>query len=186
MRHRFWRWLIPLLAMSCAAKLFGMLGFILVGVLLLVLVRWPKAQTITASVLAIVLFIGVVVVASPQPQTVAHAAAHPDLDAGQNAPWKLTYKAASGAQLTPTPAQQTVATYLQSVTRDAMDCQRAGGNVADCYIKASPRRCTQTAIDFMGSLTTNAFEAKRRAWVVCVNSCRNAGVWSQWFGACRR
>lgn len=53
-------WLPVSLAIAMSARLFGVVGALIFGALLIVLGRWPKAQTITASALALVFFIAII------------------------------------------------------------------------------------------------------------------------------
>lgn len=114
MQQRVWRGLIAALAVGLAIKVLGLIGCILVGALMVFLWRWPKHQTIAASILAGVLFVVAVLlhgyrpaspVATPTASAIeqiieakppadsptnwnrvasAFEAAHPDLKYGQN------------------------------------------------------------------------------------------------------
>lgn len=57
---RWSTWLPFVLAIAMSGRLFGALGALVFGAILLVLGRWPKAQTITASTLAVVFFIAII------------------------------------------------------------------------------------------------------------------------------
>lgn len=57
MKQRFWRGLLAALAIGFAGKTFAVVGVLVVGALMAVLWRWPKPQIVTASVLAVTLFV---------------------------------------------------------------------------------------------------------------------------------
>lgn len=78
-------------------------------------------------------------------------------------------------------------TYFHTVVDDAMTCSQNGGNIADCYVKASPKRCTQQALAFASTQAwTDAWIASRQQLAVCVNSCSAAGSLDKLFGDCSR
>lgn len=51
----------------------------------------------------------------------------------------------------------------------------------DCFVKASPERCKQSAIQFVSELG-----AARRMWAMCVRSCASSGFYASHFGDCRK
>lgn len=71
--------------------------------------------------------------------------------------------------------------FQKQVYQDVMDCVSAGGNQADCFVMASPKRCTTQAV---GMVSDRGLW--QRNWLVCVRSCADAGLWSRTLGDCRR
>lgn len=81
----------------------------------------------------------------------------------------------------PPSAPDPASIYLQQVMGVSDACRVAGGDAMDCYVKASPQRCKQTAIQFVSELG----EA-RRTWAMCVRSCAASGFYASHFGDCRK
>jgi len=71
--------------------------------------------------------------------------------------------------------------FQKQVYQDALDCIQAGGNRADCFVRASPKRCATQAV---GMVSDRGLW--QRNWLVCVRSCANAGWWDKTMGDCRR
>lgn len=71
--------------------------------------------------------------------------------------------------------------YLRSVMHEADACRTSGGDVMDCFVKASPVRCKQSAIQFVSEMG-----AARRTWIMCVRSCASSGFYASHFGDCRK
>lgn len=81
----------------------------------------------------------------------------------------------------PPPPPNPAAVYLRETMQAANDCRKDGGDIMACFIEASPARCKQSAIDFIGKAPSG-----RRSWILCVRSCASAGLWSSTVGDCRR
>lgn len=82
---------------------------------------------------------------------------------------------------TPVGAADRELELQEQVSQDAIDCIRTGGNQADCFVKASPKRCATQAVGLVSDRSL-----WQRNWVVCVRSCAEAGLWSRTVGDCRR
>lgn len=279
MKGSWWQTVAGLAAGALAAKLFGIIGVVIVVLLMVGLWRWRKAQIIAAAVLVAACLAGIVLqtayrtapaVAAPtasaasgfnvpgasQTSTVppqppgppvadwnraatAFEATHPDLKIGQNieimqskineianptltndavlqeayelamrAPYWTTVAGPSDvsqvnqstalpdgfvldSQTAPSstkpweqryaPAAPVAPTYLQTVMDDASACRQNGGDVANCYVKASPKRCTQQALSLVAHDRADAL----RTWAICVKSCEAANAITKLIGDCR-
>lgn len=73
------------------------------------------------------------------------------------------------------------APYRADVIAAANKCRSEGGNAAECYANASPKRCEQLAIRYVSAVSKYV-----RAWSSCVMSCAHASWMSRTFGDCRR
>jgi len=71
--------------------------------------------------------------------------------------------------------------YFSDVLKDAQKCEADGGDRMNCYVEASPQRCKQTAVNFIGNP-----DQYRRTWMLCVRSCGDASFLSRTVGECRR
>lgn len=80
------------------------------------------------------------------------------------------------------PAVPIAPTYLQTVMNDASACRQGGGDMASCYVKASPKRCTQQALSLIAHDRADAL----KTWAICVKSCEAASAVSKLIGDCRR
>lgn len=67
MKHRLWHGLCAALAVGLATKLFGIVGCVVVASAMAILWRWPKPQIITAGVLAVICFVGIVLLQDYRP-----------------------------------------------------------------------------------------------------------------------
>ena len=82
---------------------------------------------------------------------------------------------------TPPSAWNPADNYLQRVMHDADVCRTSGVDAMECFVKASPERCKQSAIQFVSQAG-----AARRTWVMCVRSCAAANFYARHFGDCKR
>lgn len=97
-----------------------------------------------------------------------------------NAPNDIAWNnPSSGSPQAPTNSPTT--DYVQATIAGANACRAQGGEYSACWVKASPRRCTQQTLALLSNPGEN-----RRAWALCVRSCADADVTSQWFGECHR
>lgn len=86
----------------------------------------------------------------------------------------ISLAAANGAARAAAKDNPEVAAYQKGI-----DCINAGGDQANCMIKASPKRCEAQAVGMVSNRTP-----WQRDWVICIRSCQQASLWDRTIGEC--
>jgi hypothetical protein len=84
-------------------------------------------------------------------------------------------------------AQDRGMNFYREVLKTGQICRagKSGTDVISCFTRASPKKC-ESSVFQASTREDDARVAAESAWVFCVASCVDAGVWASNFGECRR